>query len=264
MSATDDVVTLVRDYRSDEALLDADSIVRAGQIRLRRRRQAATAAALAVVVAASVPVAAIALGGTSHRSTAASPAAQPLPSKGLLATDPARSRIETMSITSSGWRAVVYLNDAGALCQGWVDPTTAVLVGQCEDAPQPGEVLHPGSATALTPPILVEPQAGASGGTVQGFGLYDSEAGTQAVAVSDVGVQLDVTVSAIRDAWGRGIWLATFPTSRPSPSTLDTLTALNEDDTAIDTVHFAPPISGWAESSLSYKTTPSPSPSQGR
>lgn len=260
MTSADDLLTLVRDFHHEEQSFDVDAILRAGK-RKRRQRVLVGAVGLATLAVVSIAVIGVATSGGAGTARLVQPATRALPGHGLLASNQPRGSIETLSVTDSGWTAVVYLDTAGALCEGWIDPATAVLGGECGAVPPPGAKPHPRSSTDFTPALLTEPKTGVTGKTVEAFGLVGVN--TKTLTITGANGPLVVITSKISDAYGQRVWLATFPATHDAKPALVNIRAYNARGSVIASLRFGTPTEGATPSNLPYMSTPSADPSAG-
>jgi hypothetical protein len=244
------------EFNDDAPTLDVDMILRRGHARLRRRRAmvAGTAAAVMLVGAAAATAAALA-GGSRHSA----PGLLASAGGGLLAQHPPDGRVDVLR-TGRGWHPIVYRDVSGALCEGWVDPHSGSAAGRCLDSALPVASGNSGTSrvlAAVTAPILVEPQAGVSGGSVQAFGVAAPAA--HSVQLSSAGQHLAVQLSSVHSAAGDHAWLATFPSSARPGHTHVRIVARNRQGTAIGSATFTRPVAG-SGSNPTVATTPTTSP----
>jgi hypothetical protein len=239
-SSTDDPITRIHNYASDPTLLDLDGIVRSGR-RRRRLWQAAAGGGLAVMVAAVTGVVLV-VGTAGHGGTrlVVDPASAPDRTRGLLAHHAVAGPVETLSTTPSGWRADVYVDSAGDICEGWVNPANSVMQGACGDALQSsGPTVS--SATALTTPLLIEPEAAVSHRLVEAFGLTAPNSST--VTVTDRGRELRLVVSGAHTADGRRAFLVRYRMPRIA-DWVDTATSRDAGGEVTGTMMFVAPDTG--------------------
>jgi hypothetical protein len=116
----------------------------------------------------------------------------------------------------------------------------------------------------VTPPVLVEPQAGVSGGTIEAFGLTGPL--TRSVELTGTGIHTAVQLSFVRSAGGDRAWLASFPVSPHRRHGHVRLVAHGRHGAVLDSVSFEAPVASSGQdnpvpaSSASVAPTPSDTP----
>jgi len=178
--------------------------------------------------------------GHSRRQSVVIPAGAPDPGRGLLARHAAVGKLETLTTTASGWRGEAYLDSAGDMCEGWVDPATSVMQGAC------GAALATSGPTGVAPaapitPLLIEPEAGVTTRSVEAFGLTGPN--TTAVTVTNRGHELHVVMSALQTADGRRAFMVRYHFPRIA-DWVDTATATDASGTVLGTTMFVAPDTG--------------------
>lgn len=231
-------------YPDTDVSIDIDAILSRGKARVRRRRLTATGVAVLVVLVAGAT--ATLAHAPRHNGPAIAAAGG-----NLLAQHPPASHVEVLR-SGAGWHPVAYRDRGGRLCEGWLDPVSHGVTGACLDAVATGN-----GRAAVTRPLLVEPQAGVSGGSVQAFGVAGPATHTLDLAVS--GSSSSVQLSTVRSTHGDRAWLTAFPTRHASRRTVH-LVAHGRDGNVIATVGFRPPAGGSTPSPITSASAPPATP----
>lgn len=167
------------------------------------------------------------------------PASSPRSDRGLPQSHAVDGKIDTLVTTPTGWRAEAYIDDSGALCEGWLDPTTAVLNGAC------GAQLiasGPTNGTAqIDSPLQIEPEAAVSRRAVYAFGIAGP--GTAAVTVTDRGHPLKLALSSLRTSNDEHAFLVRYRIPRIA-DWVDTATALDATGKTLGSMLFVAPDTG--------------------
>lgn len=240
---TDNGLTLIRDYRSNGPAIDVEAIIQKGRRGRQRRRLTAGVLGLAATAAIGIGVVTVASSGRANVARVIQPAGRPLAAHGLLLSYPATGHIETVHVTDSGWRAIVYRDTSGGLCEGWVDPTTSIVSednGQCNES-RAHHTPSLNGGLGILAPILVEPEAGVTGDTVGAFGIVGPDA--HSVSLSSPEGAIGVVLSTVEATNGVRAWFATFPTNGPAGQ-LDEVSAHDAQDNPVGSISFGPPTVG--------------------
>ncbi len=243
---------IVLDYPDTEVRLDIDAILTRGHARVRRRRLVATGVAAVAVLLVGAAVT-VADGPPPHGRPAPTAAGV-----NLLTQHPPAGHVEVLR-AGAGWHPVAYRDRGGRLCEGWLDPANHGVTGACLDP-----VAASGRPNTVTRPLLIEPQAGVTGGAVQAFGVAGPA--THTLDLTARGRNRSVQLSTVRSTLGDRAWLTTFRTHGASHRTVH-LVAHDRHGHVIATVGFRPPAGGStpipASSASAEPATPSGPPVSG-
>lgn len=245
MNATDPE-TRIREHSAGAVLLDLEALVRTG-----RRRKFSQRAALVggVAVLAGLTAGVVVLiqptGSGSGKSQVA-PATSPRTDRGLLKTNAADGTIQSLLTTPTGWRAQTYVDAAGELCEGWLDPATAVLDGACgaeliADGPRNEPPPVGGGTAQIDSPILIEPAAADPKHAVYAFGIAGPN--TASVTVTDRGRQLPVRLSDVKASDGERAFLVRYRYPKVA-DWVDTATSLDANGNSLGSMMFVAPDTG--------------------
>lgn len=234
-----DPVTRIEEYATECTPIDLAALVRSGR-RRRTAQQAALVGGVSVLAAAVVgTVLLVQPSGSGSGTSVIVPVSSPRNDRGLLKSHAADGRIETLVTTPTGWRAVTYIDQSGDLCEGWLDPATAVLNGACgADLLASG----PTNGTAqIDSPLQIEPEAAVSRRSVYAFGVAGP--GTSAVTVTNRGHPLKLTLSTLSTSTGQRAFLVRYRKPRIA-DWVDTATDLDASGKTLGSMQFVAPDTG--------------------
>lgn len=238
-SSTRDPITQISGYAVDAALIDIEALMRAGRRRRIAQRGALVGGITALAVATVGTIVAVQSGAGQHGKAVIQSASAPRSDRGLLAGHPVDGQITTLATVTSGWKAEAYVDKAGDLCEGWLDPASLVLQGACgatlaSSGPTNG-------TTALDTPVQIEPEAAVSDRLVYAFGIVGPQ--TDSITVTDRGHPLKVVYPAGQSATAEHAFLVCYPMPRIA-DWVDTATAYDADGKQLASMMFVAPDTG--------------------
>lgn len=234
-----DPITRISDYAVEVTPIDIEALMRTGR-RRRIAQHGALAGGITVLAAATVgAIMAVQSGSGQHGKAVIQSASAPRSDHGLLAAHPADGQITTLVTAPSGWKADAYVDNAGELCEGWVDPASLVMQGAC------GVTLAASGPTngtaALDTPVQIEPEAAVSDRLVYAFGIVGPQ--TRSVTVTDRGKPLTVVYPGGQPATAPHAFLVRYPMPRIA-DWVDTATAYDANGNQLASMTFVAPDTG--------------------